>query len=120
MRPEERDAAYLWDMLEAAREALSFTREATRESYLENPLLQRAVERTIEIIGEAANRISPALREAHPEIPWRKIVAQRNVLAHEYGAIEQVLLWDLIRDRLPVLVQQLEAIIPPEPPEPEV
>lgn len=115
MQPEQRDAAYLWDMLEAAREALSFTRGITREAYLESPLLQRAVERTIEIIGEAANRISPALREAHPEIPWRKIVAQRNVLVHEYGEIEQGLLWDLVCERVPVLVQQLEAIIPPEP-----
>lgn len=116
MQPDQRDAAYLWDMLEAARRAVEFTRGVTLAHYLENRMLQYAVERAIEIVGEAANRVSPGFREAHPEIPWRKIVAQRNVLVHEYGDIEPNLIWDLIQTYLPTLIQQLEALVPSAPP----
>ncbi len=70
---ENRDAGYLWDMLEAAREVLGFTRGMTFEAYRENRMLQLAVERSLQILGEAANRVSVGLREAHPEIPWRKL-----------------------------------------------
>lgn len=117
MQPEARDAAYLWDMLDAAREVVAFTRDTTFAAYLENRMLQYAIERAIEIIGEAANRISPAFHQAHPEVPWRKIVAQRNVLAHEYGDVDPALIWDLAQKHIPVLARQLEDLVPPKPPE---
>jgi predicted nucleotidyltransferase len=53
----------------------------------------------------------------HPEIPWRKIIAQRNVLAHEYGEVEPSLVWVLVTDHLPRLVAQLEPLLPPPPSE---
>lgn len=112
MRPEARDAAYLWDMLDAARNAVAFTRGKTLDDFAEDRMLQYAVERAVEIVGEAANRVSPAFHKAHPEVPWRKIVGQRNVLAHEYGDIDPSMMWDLARLHLPVLVQQLEGLIP--------
>jgi uncharacterized protein with HEPN domain len=112
MRPEARDAAYLWDMLDAARNAIEFTRNKTLDDFAEDRMLQYAVERAVEIVGEAANRVSPALHQAHPEVPWRKIVGQRNVLAHEYGDIDPAMMWDLARLHLPVLVRQLESLIP--------
>lgn len=115
MRPDPRDAGHLWDMLESSRQVLEFTRGMTLADYSENRLVQLAVERAIQIIGEAANRISPELRAAHAEIPWRKIVAQRNVLVHEYGDIEHLLIWDLVTDHLPQLVEHLEALVPPPP-----
>jgi uncharacterized protein with HEPN domain len=89
MRPEERDLAYLWDMRDAARTAMEFTRGLKFQAYAADRKLQLAVERLVEIIGEAARHVSGTLREAHPEIPWRKIVAQRHVLAHDYGDIQQ-------------------------------
>ena len=58
MRPEERDPAHLWDMLESARAALGYTRGVSAEGFSTDRLLQRAVEREIEIIGEAASRVS--------------------------------------------------------------
>jgi uncharacterized protein with HEPN domain len=119
MRPEQRDASYLWDMLEAARRALEFTRGATLSQYSESPMLYLAVERAIQIIGEAANRVSPAFQQAHPEIPWRKIVDQRNVLVHEYGDVEHALIWDLVQRQLPILVDQLQGLVPPPPQESE-
>ena len=112
MQPEARDAAYLWDMLDAARNAIEFTRGKTLDDFVEDRMLQYAVERAVEIVGEAANRISSTFHQAHPEVPWRKIVGQRNVLAHEYGDIDPSMMWDLARKHLPVLVQQIEELIP--------
>ncbi len=117
MRPEARDASYLWDMLQASRDTLEFTRGVSFDAYLQDRQLQLAVERAIEIIGEAAGRVSLGFRDAHPEIPWRKIIAQRNVLAHEYGEIEPALVWDLVIDHLPALVGQIEMLLPPPPQE---
>jgi uncharacterized protein with HEPN domain len=118
MRPEQRDASYLWDMLEAARTILEVTQGLTLSEYSEDRILYLAVERAIQIIGEAANRVSAELRAAHPEIPWRKIVDQRNVLVHEYGDVEHALIWELVQRHIPILVDQLESLVPP-PPEPE-
>lgn len=69
MRPEDRDAAYLWDMLDAARTVLRITAGVGSDRYLQDRTLQLAVERAIEIIGEAAGRVSETFRRAHPEIP---------------------------------------------------
>lgn len=116
MRPDQRDAAYLWDMLDAARSAIKFTQDKTQADFLKDRMLQYAVERAVEILGEAANRLSLAFQQAHPEVPWRKIVGQRNVLAHEYGDVDPSMMWDLIQLHLPGLIQQLEGLIPPNDP----
>lgn len=119
MLPEQRDAAYLWDMLEAAKQALEITAEMTYDRYRRERVVQLAVERTIEIVGEAARKVSEPLKAAHPEIPWRQIIAQRHVIAHEYGDIKQDRLWLVVTARLPELVVQLQTLIPPSPPSTE-
>jgi uncharacterized protein with HEPN domain len=70
-------------MLDSARTLHGFVMGVTCYNYTRNKKLQLAVERTLEIIGEAARRISETYRQAHPEIPWQSIIFQRNVLAHE-------------------------------------
>lgn len=75
MRPDERDAGYLWDMLDAAKRVLALAAGYNLPRYLENRMLQLAVERLVEIVGEAARRVSPDFRQAHPEIPWRSMIA---------------------------------------------
>ena len=115
MQPDERDSGYLWDMLDAARAVQRFTAGVDREAYLGNRMMQLAVERCVQAIGEAARRVSEDLKAAHPEIPWRQIVAQRNVLAHEYGAINQERMWVLVSGPIPELVEKLEGIVPPSP-----
>ena len=117
MRPEERDAAYLWDMLDTAKTVRDFVAGASFYTYLRDRKLQLAVERALEIIGEAARHISEPYRQAHPEIPWQSIIAQRNVLAHEYGEIKQELIWKVATMRIPELIALLEALIPPSPTE---
>jgi uncharacterized protein with HEPN domain len=76
-------------MLEAAQALRELTAGVSVAAYLVDRKTQLAVERAIEIPGEAARRISPALQQSHPEIPWAGIIGQRNVIAHEYGEIKQ-------------------------------
>lgn len=83
MQPESKDAAYLWDMLDAAQAIREFVATRSFEDYEADRMLRGAVERHLEIIGEAANKVSRGFRAAHPEIPWQRIIAQRNILAHE-------------------------------------
>jgi len=120
MRPEGRDVAYLWDMLDAARTVREFTTGVGLDRYIQDRKLQLAVERLLEIIGEAARRVSEAYRQAHPEIPWVGIVAQRHVLAHEYGEIKQERMWTVATQRIPELISSIEELnLPSPPPTPE-
>jgi uncharacterized protein with HEPN domain len=111
------DLAFLWDMLQAAQKVQEFIGNRSFEQYQADEILQAAVERKIEIIGEAARRVSPATQAAHPEIEWRPITAQRHVLAHEYGAIKQDRIWRVATTHVPELIRLLRAIIPDVPPE---
>jgi uncharacterized protein with HEPN domain len=117
MPPEDRDPAYLWDMLEAAREVQRFVAAVRLEEYMQDPMRQRAIERTIEILGEAAHHVSETFKTAHPEIPWHSIIGQRNVLAHEYGRIDHARIWTVATVHIPDLIVTLEPLIPPLPPE---
>ena len=77
MRGPEADAAFVWHMLGAARHIQDSLAGLNRHVYETHPELQAMVERWLEVIGEAAGRVSAEFRQAHPEIPWRQIVAQR-------------------------------------------
>ncbi len=83
MRPDEREAAYLWDMLNAASEAHMTVENLTPDVFVEDRIRRRALERTLEVLGEAARKVSEESRAAHPDIDWRGLIGQRNVLAHE-------------------------------------
>lgn len=87
MRPDERTAARLWDMLVYPRQIAETASSMKFEAYQEDSDRRLATERRLEIIGEAARGVPESFREAHPEIPWRRIVALRNVPIHEYGEV---------------------------------
>jgi len=111
MQPDERDAAYLWDMLDAARTMQQLISGLDFTQYSNDRRTQLAVERSLEIIGEAAGRVSALFRNAHPEIPWRQIIGQRNVLIHEYGEIKQERIWKTVRENIPLLIEQLKPLV---------
>ena len=116
MAPESRDAAYLWDMLDAARSIRRFTADTSLDQYQQNEVMKLAVERQLEVIGEAARRVSDTFKQAHPEIPWQPIIAQRHVLAHEYGEVNHIRIWRVVTTHIPALISSLEPLIPPLPP----
>ncbi len=115
MPHEKPDAAYLWDMFDAASAVSEFVSSRNFNDYLKDRMLRAAIERNIEIIGEAAGKISSAFRKVHPEIPWRRIIAQRHVLIHEYGEIKHELIWKVATLHIPELIQMLKPLIPPMP-----
>jgi uncharacterized protein with HEPN domain len=112
MKPAERDAANLHDMLEVALEARELVAEIAAEAFLRDRVRLRALERMLELIGEAARRVTPACQAEHREIPWRRIIGQRNILAHEYGRIDPRLLYKTAREDMPSLIAALEHILP--------
>lgn len=119
MQPDASDAALLWDMLDAAKAVREFTANRSLDDYLKDRMLRGAVERHVEIVGEAASKISMAFRDAHAEIPWQKIVAQRHVLVHEYGEIEHAFIWQAATVHIPALIAMLEPLAPRKPPQAE-
>lgn len=114
MSPQDRDFAYIWDMLAAARDVMDIVGERSREQWLQDKMLRLAVERSIEIVGEAARRVSPEFQVAHPEIPWKQIIGQRNILAHEYGHIDYDQLYETAKRDIPALQGLLERLLPPK------
>ncbi len=97
----------MWDILEAAQTASQFVENLTFNDYLKDRKLQLAIERLLEIIGEASKRISPDFQEKSPEIPWHKMTAQRNVIIHEYGEIKKERIWTVVTENIPQLVSLL-------------
>jgi uncharacterized protein with HEPN domain len=110
----ENDATFLWDMLQAARELDEFLANRRRRDLDDDRMFRRAAERSIEIIGEAAARVSKDFRAAHPEVPWQEIIGQRNVIAHEYGDVILDRIWVVATQRIPELIALLEPLVPPE------
>ena len=109
----QRDPAYLWDMLDAAHLIQEFVRGITFSKYTSNKMIQSAVERQLEILGEAARRVSTEFQDEHPEIPWRQVIGLRNILAHEYGEIKADRIWRIATVDVSDLILRLEPLIPP-------
>lgn len=111
MQPSIQDQSLLLDMADSPRSILDMVSGITFSDYTRDRRTRRAVEREIEIIGEAARSVSESFKEAHPEIPWRKIVAQRHKLAHEYGEIQDEILWRVVSVHIPEPIKMLQALI---------
>jgi uncharacterized protein with HEPN domain len=117
MQREERDAAHLWDMLQAANDVVRFIEGLSLEQFLADAteITRLAVERRLEVLGEAARRISSPFQEQHPDIPWRDIVGLRNVISHEYDRVNYKEIYRIVRERMPALIQRLATVVPPPP-----
>ncbi len=109
-----RDDSYLLDILLAARQAMKFMEGVSRDEFEEDDLLQSAVMRPLEIIGEASARLTSSFRKSHPEIAWNEMIGMRNRLIHEYFRVDVTAVWDTINDDLPILIRQIEPLVPKE------
>lgn len=116
MPREKNERAVLLDMLEFAREVVSFVQGRTRQDLDADRTLLRALERALELVGECARRVPEEVRSEHPVVPWKAIVGMRNIIAHEYGRVDLDQLWTTAHRDMPPLVFALEKIVASMPP----
>lgn len=110
----ERDRAYLLDILESARLAVTYLNGVSKEHFLASTQLQDSVIRRIEIMGEAARRVSPATRESLTGIPWAEMIGMRNLMIHDYDDLDLEIVWDTVQHDLPGLIKKLGPHVPLE------
>ena len=109
------DEIRLRHMLDAAREATFFVRDSTRSDLKIDRKLVLALVKNIEIVGEAANKITESTRRRLPELPWEQIVGMRHRLVHDYFDINLDIVWKTAQEELPELIALLESAISPDP-----
>ena len=98
-------------MLDHAREAVEMVRGRTRSDLDTDRQLNLSLVRLMEVVGEATTRVPQEFRERHPDVPWQDIADLRNRLIHGYDTVNFDLLWAIVREDLPPLIAQLQAII---------
>ena len=101
---------YLDDMIDFGGKVLTYTDGLDQAGFVASGLSYDATLRNLELIGEAASHIPDEVRTAHPEIPWRRIIATRNRLIHGYLGIDNDTLWSIIQDDVPELLPLLKAL----------
>ena len=105
-----KDKAYLEHIAEAITKIEKYLRHATLQEIKTNEMLQDAVVRELEILGEASNNISEEFRKKHPDITWHEIIGMRNKLIHEYFGVDLDILWKTYQEDLPLLKSKIKEI----------
>jgi uncharacterized protein with HEPN domain len=104
------DKVYLLDILEAARLAVGYVSGKSLEQFLEDTQCQDAVIRRLEVIGEAARRISSETKAALPQMPWDAMTGMRNMTIHEHDDVDLGIVWETVQKDLPRLVAELQKV----------
>jgi len=107
----QRDQVYLLDILESAKLALIYAGDKDREDFFKDIQSQDSVIRRLEIIGEAARRISEETKAACPDLPWSDMIGMRNIMIHEYDNVDLSMVLETVKKDLPQLVEGIEKIL---------
>lgn len=105
--PVDSDKNRIRHMIQAIEQVIEYAQERTLSDIENDTPVQHLFLRNLEILGEAASRISQELRETHPEIPWRDMIDMRNRLIHAYFDIDMNIVWKTIQDALPEILTRL-------------
>jgi uncharacterized protein with HEPN domain len=98
-------------MIDTANKAINFVEGISREDFDNDELLRLAITHLLQIIGEAARRVSLDFRAAHPEIPWKAIVGMRSKVVHDYLNVDEDIVWETVKEDLAPLVIELERLL---------
>lgn len=102
---------YLEDMLMAAQKVQRYVAGMGYDEFRQDERTYDAIIRNLEVIGEAARNVSPEFRQRLPEIEWRSISAFRNILTHEYFAVRDEIVWDIIVNKVPALHELIQVAL---------
>ena len=108
------DRVYLGHMLDMSRKAMMMVGGKDRKDFDGDEKLRLALAHLLQIVGEAARRVSQESREAHPQIPWAAIIGMRHKVVHDYLNVDEDVVWNTVTLELAPLVTQLEQIAPRE------
>lgn len=107
----QRDRGYLLDILESARLAVQYLEDKAEKEFYDDTKSQDAVIRRLEVIGEAARRISDKGQSAYPGLPWVEMIGMRNIMIHEYDNVDLRIVWNTVKNSLPGLIDAISAIL---------
>lgn len=110
------DSVYVGHMLDTARLAAERVQGKSRADFDADEDLRIVLAHRVQVIGEAAGRVSQATRDARPEIPWKRIVGMRHRIVHDYMNIDADILWEVATRSLPELIGLLTPLVPPQGP----
>ena len=102
------DKAYRGHIVAASKRIERYLKRKTLAQFRKDEMLQAAVVRELEIIGEASHNLSAAFRKSQPDIPWRKVIGMRNVVIHDYFLLDLPVVWGTATRRVPELLQLLK------------
>ena len=111
MSKQRDEGLYVADIRDAIDSILTYT-VGGREAFFTNPMIQDAVVRNIEVIGEAVRGITDPVRNAHPDIPWAKLAGTRDRVIHGYFRVDLTIIWEIVESELPTLRQKIVALLP--------
>jgi len=109
--PERPQLLYCQDILDSGAAIQSYVQGLTCDTFVQDRMRYSAVIREFEIIGEAAGKLSDDLKRGYPEIPWQDVKDFRNLLAHEYFGVDLEIVWNTLRDDLPMLLDAVQKIV---------
>jgi uncharacterized protein with HEPN domain len=108
------DKSYLWDIDDACKDITKFLDNKTLEDFDKEKIIRFAVERQLLVIGEASKKLSDDARSKIQDVPWKKIIGLRNIIAHEYGEILVERIWRIAIEDISILKKKIESIIEKE------
>lgn len=108
------DDAWLLQIVQASEKAMAYVQGVDEVVFHSNEMLHDAVMLQLVVVGEAAGKLSRAFRDRHPELPWAKIRATRNVVAHSYAIVDLGRIWVAVTEGLPELLATLKPLVPAE------
>lgn len=105
------DNVYAGHMLDKSRQAMELVKNKNRADYDNDPALRFALAHLVQVIGEAARRVSPDFQSEHPEVPWNEIIGMRHKIVHDYMDVDEDIVWAVVSNDLQPLIEKLKGFL---------